>query len=182
MSQFIPSLKPCSTEMCTQTRKVHEVVFFLAMYLLSLGTGGHKPCLESFGADQFDDAHMEERKQKMSYFNWWNFVLCCGLLLGVTLIVYAEDYASWGIASTILTVNMAITIMIFYFGKRFYRYRLPEGSPLTRMSQVFVAAIIKRNMSHPSSPALLYEVSKLEKSQGRLLYHTNNLRLGINGK
>ncbi|KAH7853962.1 hypothetical protein Vadar_008557 [Vaccinium darrowii] len=176
MSQFIPSLKPCSTEMCTQTRKVHEVVFFLAMYLLSLGTGGHKPCLESFGADQFDDAHMEERKQKMSYFNWWNFVLCCGLLLGVTLIVYAEDYASWGIASTILTVNMAITIMIFYFGKRFYRYRLPEGSPLTRMSQVFVAAIIKRNMSHPSSPALLYEVSKLEKSQGRLLYHTNNLR------
>ncbi|KAG5557849.1 hypothetical protein RHGRI_007928 [Rhododendron griersonianum] len=176
MTQFIPSLKPCGTDLCTQTRKVHKVVFFLAIYLLSLGTGGHKPCLESFGADQFDDDHMEERKQKMSYFNWWNFALCCGLLLGVTLIAYAEDYASWGVASLILTVTMAITIMIFYFGKGFYRYRVPEGSPLTPMSQVLVAALRKRNMSHPSSPALLYEVPKSEKSKGRLLCHTNSLR------
>ncbi|XP_057476720.1 protein NRT1/ PTR FAMILY 5.6-like [Actinidia eriantha] len=174
MSQFIPSLKPCISKMCTNPGKVHEVVFFLAMYLISLGTGGHKPCLESFGADQFDDDHEEERKQKMSYFNWWNFALCCGLLLGVTLIVYVQDYESWGIASLILTVTMAVAIAIFYSGKPFYRYRVPEGSPLTPMLQVFVAAMRKRHVWHPSSPALLYEVPK--KAQGRLLCHTNNLR------
>uniref|UniRef100_A0A5B6ZFD3 Major facilitator superfamily protein n=1 Tax=Davidia involucrata TaxID=16924 RepID=A0A5B6ZFD3_DAVIN len=176
MSEFIPSLKPCNTEVCLRPRKVHEVAFFLAMYFISLGTGGHKPCLESFGADQFDDDHAEERKQKMSYFNWWNFALCCGLLLGVTLIVYVQDSVNWGAADLILTATMTITIIIFYCGKPFYRYRVPKGSPLTPMLHVLVAAITKRNLPYPSSPALLYEVPKSQKSQGRLLCHTNNLR------
>ncbi|XP_057979084.1 protein NRT1/ PTR FAMILY 5.6-like [Malania oleifera] len=176
MSQFIPALKPCNTDSCHQPRKVHEVVFFLAIYCISLGTGGYKPCLESFGADQFDDNHPEERKQKMSYFNWWNFALCCGLFLGVTLIVYAQDNVGWGIASLILTVVMAITIVIFYAGRPFYRYRFAEGSPLKPMLQVLVAAVIKRNVPYPSDPALLYEVPKAQRSQGRLLCHTNKLR------
>ncbi|XP_059666321.1 protein NRT1/ PTR FAMILY 5.6-like [Cornus florida] len=176
ISEFIPSLKPCDTEVCSHPRKVHEVVFFSAMYFISLGTGGHKPCLESFGADQFDDDHLEERKQKMSFFNWWNFALCCGLLLGVTLIVYVEDSASWGVADLILTVTMAISVIIFYSGKPFYRYRVPEGSPLTPMLQVLVAAMTKRNLTYPSSPALLHEAQKSEKSQGRFLCHTNNFK------
>uniref|UniRef100_A0A5B6ZH02 Uncharacterized protein n=1 Tax=Davidia involucrata TaxID=16924 RepID=A0A5B6ZH02_DAVIN len=176
MSELVPSIKPCDTDVCTHPRKVHEVAFFLAMYLISLGTGGHKPCLESFGADQFDDDHAEERKQKMSYFNWWNFALCCGLLLGVTLIVYVQDSVNWGAADLILTATMTITIIIFYCGKPFYRYRVPKGSPLTPMLHVLVAAITKRNLPYPSSPALLYEVPKSQKSQGRLLCHTNNLR------
>ncbi|KAF8395178.1 hypothetical protein HHK36_019120 [Tetracentron sinense] len=177
MSQLIPSLKPCDMGlMCHKPRKVHEVVFFLALYLVSVGTGGHKPCLESFGADQFDDDHSEERKKKMSYFNWWNFGLCSGLLLGVTVIVYVQDNVSWGIAYIILTVIMATTIVIFCIGRSLYRYRVPEGSPATPMLQVLAAAMTKRNLPYPSNPALLYEVPKPQKSQGRLLCHTTKLR------
>ncbi|CAN6705112.1 unnamed protein product [Malus baccata var. baccata] len=177
MSQFIPSLKPCSTKACQQPRKLHEVVLFIALYFISVGTGGHKPCLQSFGADQFDDDHTEERKKKMSYFNWWNFALCCGLFLGVTAIVYVQDYVSWGVADLVLTITMAFTIVTFYMGKAFYRYRIPEGSPLVPMLQVLVAAIRKRKLPNPSNPALLFEVPKSHKhSQGRLLLHTNRLR------
>ncbi|KAA8539671.1 hypothetical protein F0562_026363 [Nyssa sinensis] len=176
MSRFIPSLKPCDPDRCQQPSKVHELTFFLAMYFISVATGGYKPCLESFGADQFDDDHPEERKKKMSYFNWWNFALCCGLVLGVTFVVYVQDYVSWGVADLILTIAMTITIIIFYFGKPFYRYRVPRGSPITPMLQVVVAAIKKRHLPYPSSPALLYEVPKPEKSHGRLLNHTENLR------
>ncbi|CAN6565520.1 unnamed protein product [Malus baccata var. baccata] len=177
MSQFIPSLKPCSTKACQQPRKLHEVVLFIALYFISVGTGGHKPCLQSFGADQFDDDHTEERKKKMSYFNWWNFALCCGLFLGVTAIVYVQDYVSWGVADLVLTITMAFTIVTFYMGKAFYRYRVPEGSPLVPMLQVLVAAIRKRKLPNPSNPALLFEVPKSHKhSQGRLLLHTNRLR------
>ncbi|KAM1020083.1 hypothetical protein ACFX13_042125 [Malus domestica] len=177
MSQFIPSLKPCSTKTCQQPRKLHEVVLFIALYFISVGTGGHKPCLQSFGADQFDDDHTEERKKKMSYFNWWNFALCCGLFLGVTAIVYVQDYVSWGVADLVLTITMAFTIVTFYMGKAFYRYRIPEGSPLVPMLQVLVAAIRKRKLPNPSNPALLFEVPKSHKhSQGRLLLHTNRLR------
>lgn len=174
MSQFIPSLKPCDVGGCEKARKIHEVAFFLAMYSISLGTGGHKPCLQSFGADQFDDDHAEERKKKLSYFNWWNIAVCCGLFLGVTVIVYIEDNISWGVAILILTITMAVTAATFYMGKPYYRYRLPEGSGSTSMLQVLVAAMRKRKLPSPSNPALLYEVPNY-KIQGRLLGHTDRL-------
>lgn len=168
MSQFVPTLEP--------PRKIHQVVLFLGLYCISVGTGGHKPSLESFGADQFDDDHSEERMKKMSFFNWWNFGLCCGLLLGATVIVYVQDRVSWGVADLILATNMAIAIVIFYIGRPFYRYRLPQGSPLTPMFQVLVAAFRKRNLLCPSSPALLYELPELNNMKGRLLSHTNRFR------
>ncbi|CDP00147.1 unnamed protein product [Coffea canephora] len=176
MSELIPSIKPCNIDNCGHPRKVHEMAFFIALYSLSLGTGGFKPSLESFGADQFDDNHLEERKQKMSFFNWWNFVLCSGVLLSLTVIVYVQDHVGWGVASLVLTLSMAIGFIVFYLGKPFYRYRVPEGSPLMPMYQVLVAAIIKRNLPHPSNPDLLYEVPRSEHIKGRLLCHTSSLR------
>ncbi|KAK1570816.1 hypothetical protein Q3G72_007460 [Acer saccharum] len=177
MSEFIPSLKPCEiVGKCIQARKIHEVVFFIALYSISIGTGGIKPCLESFGADQFDDNHPEERKQKMSYFNWWNSALCCGLLLGVTVIVSIQDNLSWGIADLALAIFMAVTLVIFYMGKPYYRYRMPDGSPVKPLFQVLVAAFKKRKLSPPSNPSLLYEPPMSKMSQGRLLYHTSRLR------
>ncbi|KAI3519983.1 hypothetical protein L1887_09203 [Cichorium endivia] len=165
MSQFIPWFKPSKGI-------VHKLTFFIGIYMLSLGSGGIKPSLESFGADQFDDDNLEERKGKMSFFNWWNAALCSGLLLGVTVLVYLQDRINWGFAYLILTITMAITILIFYLGKPFYRYRVPQGSPLTPIVQVLVAAFIKRKLPHPSTPDLLYEVPE----SGRLLNHTNKLR------
>ena len=176
MSEFIPSLKPCDINKCHQPRKTHGVVFFLALYCISFGTGGFKPCLESFGADQFDDDNVEERKKKMSFFNWWNFTLCFGLMLGVTVIVYVQDNVGWGVANIILTVLMAITVIAFYVGRPLYRYRGPEGNPLKPILQVIIAAIRKRNLTCPSDPALLFEVLKSEKPKGRLLSHTTRLR------
>jgi len=176
MSQFIPSIKPCGTGICQQPRKVHEVIFFLSLYLISLSTGGYKPCLESFGADQFDDNHLGERKKKMSFFNWWNFALCFAMLLGATLIVYLQDFVSWGVACLIITILMALTVIAFCVGKPFYRYRRAEGNPLKPILQVLIAAVRKRNLSSPSNPAILYEVPESERSQGRLLRHTSRLR------
>ncbi|XWS65926.1 hypothetical protein CRYUN_Cryun05aG0155800 [Craigia yunnanensis] len=67
--------------------------------------------------EQISDDHLEERKKKMSYFNWWNLVLCCGLLLGVTVIVYVQEKVSWRFADLILTIVMTVTILTFYMGK-----------------------------------------------------------------
>lgn len=180
MSQLIPSLKPCNNEICDRTRKVHEVVFFLALYCIALGTGGFRPSLQSFGADQFDDDHLEERKMKMSFFNWWSFTLCSGIVSGATVVVYVQDFVSWGVAFLILTICMALTIIIFYMGMPFYRYRRTEGNPLMQILQVLIAAIRKRNLICPLNPALLHEIPKSENSQGRLLSHTSRLRYGSN--
>ncbi|XP_065852555.1 protein NRT1/ PTR FAMILY 5.6-like isoform X2 [Euphorbia lathyris] len=156
--------------------KVHEIVFFLGIYLISIGTGGHKPSLESFGADQFEDDHSEERKQKMSFFNWWNLGLCSGILFGVTLIVYVEDHVSYGVADVILALVMATSLVIFIVGRPFYRYRSPSGSPLTPMLQVVVSAVRKRKLQCPDDPCQLYHLSKSHMEQGRILSHTTKLK------
>lgn len=178
LSRVVPALKPCESDgTCHEVRRIHVVIFFVGIYLISVGTGGHKPSLESFGADQFDDDHPEERKKKMSFFNWWNFGLCCGLLLGVTLIVYLQDHISWAMADIVLTIVMAASILIFCLGRPFYRYRRTMGCPFTPMLQVLVAAITKRNLPYPSNPARdLYEVPRSEQTQGRLLCHTERLK------
>ncbi|CAA0829819.1 Protein NRT1/ PTR FAMILY 5.6 [Striga hermonthica] len=177
MSRVIPGLEPCGLGPCLEPRKIHVIVFFLAMYLISIGTGGHKPSLESFGADQFDDDHAGERKKKMSFFNWWCFGLCCGLLLGVTVIVYVQDHIGWATADVILTSVMAFTVVIFLIGRPYYRFRRPNGSPLTPLLQVLVAAFLKRNLEHPSELDKLHEVPRSGKDNGmRFLVHTERLK------
>ncbi|VFQ80404.1 unnamed protein product [Cuscuta campestris] len=179
-TQFIPGLKSCNLPNCRgggrPPRRAHKAAFYLAIYLISLATGGFKPCLESFGADQFDDSHREERKQKMSFFNWWNVSLCCGLLLGVTVVSYLEDYVGWGAAAAVLTAAMGISTLVFCSGRPFFRYRFAAGSPLRPLFQVIVAAIAKRKLDHPPTPELLYEVEKCKNPTTRLLSHTNSLR------
>ncbi|KAK4268704.1 hypothetical protein QN277_025318 [Acacia crassicarpa] len=180
LSWFLPALKPCDTDTaitaCSKPRRAHEVAFFFAIYLISIGTGGHKPSLESFGADQFDDDHATERRQKMSFFNWWSCGLCSGLILGVTFIVYVQDHVNWGVSDLILTGVMAFSLVIFIAGKPFYRYRTPTGSPLTPLLQVLVAATSNRKLPYPSHPGQLYEVPKSGKTGERFLCHTHKLK------
>lgn len=176
ISQLVPSLKPCNSDTCSKSPKLHELVFFIAIYLVSIGTGGHKPSLESFGADQFDDNHTEERRKKLSYFNWWSFGLCCGVLIGVTVIAYMQDNMGWGAGSITLTIVMFVGLVIFLVGRPFYRYRIPQGSPFTPMLQVLVAAVAKRNLPLPLDAGELFEVPISPKSKKRLLCHTDRLR------
>ncbi|XP_031486179.1 protein NRT1/ PTR FAMILY 5.6-like [Nymphaea colorata] len=184
LSELVPSLKPppCSSSTsgssayytCTKSLRTHKLAFFLALYLISLGTGGHKPSLESFGADQFDDNDDDERRKKVSFFNWWYFGLCSGVVLGVTLIVYVQDYVSWGAGFGVLAATTALAIVVLGFGVPFYRYRVPQGSTLTPMVQVLVAAMAKRKLPYPSDPSELHE---LETVPGRRrLRHTNRMR------
>ncbi|WCJ28371.1 Major facilitator superfamily protein [Euphorbia peplus] len=171
MSEFVPCLKPIDNNI-----KTHELVFFIGLYLISIGTGGHKPSLESFGADQFEDDHDQERKQKMSFFNWWNLGLCSGILIGVTLIVYVQDHVSYGVADVILALVMASSLAVFFIGRPFYRYRKASGSPLTPLFQVVVCAVRKRKLQLPSDSSQLCHISKSNVERGRILCHTNKLK------
>ncbi|ONK62017.1 uncharacterized protein A4U43_C08F35940 [Asparagus officinalis] len=170
MSQFIPSLKP------TKSLNLHKVVFYIAMFMTSIASGGYKPGIQSFGADQFDESHINERKKKMSFFDWWNFGLCSGMLLGVTVISYVEDNVSWGFGYSFMALVMFISFSVFIFGRKYYRYQHPKGSPLTPLIQVLVAAMSKRHLVLPSDAKHLYEVAEPAKCDRRLLCHTDRFR------
>uniref|UniRef100_A0ACD5XJA7 Uncharacterized protein n=1 Tax=Avena sativa TaxID=4498 RepID=A0ACD5XJA7_AVESA len=125
---------------------------------LAIGAGGIKPCVSSFGADQFDDGVPAERLKKNSFFNWFFFSIYIGSFLSGTVVVWVQDHCGWVIGLWIPTLFIALAIGSFLLGSSSYRVQKPLGSPIERVSQVLVAAFLKRNVGMPRDASLLYEL------------------------
>ncbi|KAK7385502.1 hypothetical protein VNO78_31224 [Psophocarpus tetragonolobus] len=180
MSASVPGIRPtCDPQDNCHATKGQSAVCFVALYLIALGTGGIKPCVSSFGADQFDDADEAEKEHKSSFFNWFYFSINIGALVAASLLVWVQTSVSWGWGFGIPTVAMAIAVVSFFSGTRLYRNQQPGGSPLTRMCQVIVASIRKYDVEVHNDKSALYEIEQDSEStiQGsRKLDHSNGLR------
>nr|AFK45252.1 unknown [Lotus japonicus] len=67
-----------------------KTLFFVALYVLSIGDGGHKPCVQTFAADQFDEDSPEEKEAKSSFFNWWYLGIVAGSTAAVFVVIYLQ--------------------------------------------------------------------------------------------
>ncbi|XP_027074027.1 protein NRT1/ PTR FAMILY 5.9-like [Coffea arabica] len=101
-----------------------------SLYLISLGQGGYNPSLQAFGADQLDDGdelpsnktdHSSDKRRL--FFQWWYFGICCGSLLGVSLMSYIQDTLGWGLGFAIPAISFLASIAIFLLGNRFYKHK-----------------------------------------------------------
>ncbi|KAG5554109.1 hypothetical protein RHGRI_011849 [Rhododendron griersonianum] len=180
LAATVPAFKPaeCGDSICPSATTAQYVVFFSGLYLIALGTGGIKPCVSSFGADQFDDTDSIERVKKGSFFNWFYFSINLGALVSSSLIVWIQDNAGWGLGFGIPALFMAIAIASFFSGTPLYRFQKPGGSPLTRVCQVLFASFRKCNSVVPADSNLLYETpDKTSAIKGsRKLEHTDELK------
>ncbi|KAF8394944.1 hypothetical protein HHK36_018883 [Tetracentron sinense] len=177
LSASVHGLKPsCDKDVCHPTGS-QSAVFFVALYLIALGTGGIKPCVSSFGADQFDETDEAEKKKKSSFFNWFYFSINVGALFASSVLVWIQMNVGWGWGFGIPAVAMAIAVVSFFSGTRLYRHQKPGGSPLTRIFQVLVASFRKFQVKVPADKSLLYEIANEESCiQGsRKLDHTKEL-------
>lgn len=178
LSASVPGLKPsCEGDRCHATMNQTEVCF-LALYLIALGTGGIKPCVSSFGADQFDDNDEYEKKKKSSFFNWFYLSINVGALIASSVLVWIQMNVGWGWGFGIPAVAMALAVIFFFSGTRLYRAQKPGGSPFTRILQVIVASFRKMKVEVPSDKSLLYETADEESSikGSRKLEHTNKFQ------
>ncbi|KAK7399862.1 hypothetical protein VNO78_11056 [Psophocarpus tetragonolobus] len=180
LSASVPALKPaeCLGTVCPPATPAQYAVFFFGLYLIALGTGGIKPCVSSFGADQFDDTDPQERIKKGSFFNWFYFSINIGALVSSTFIVWVQENAGWGLGFGIPAIFMGLAIGSFFLGTPLYRFQKPGGSPITRMCQVVVASVRKQNLAVPEDSSLLYETpdknSAIEGS--RKIEHSDELK------
>ena len=129
------------------------ILFFFSLYLVAVGQGGHKPCTQAFGADQFDGRNSEENKAKSSFFNWWYFGMNFGIVITYTVLSYIQENLSWGLGFGIPCIVMMAALLIFLLGTRTYRYSVKKDdrkSPFVRIGKVFIAAA-KNWRTMPSS-------------------------------
>ncbi|VAI90211.1 unnamed protein product [Triticum turgidum subsp. durum] len=143
---------------------VHRAAVYLGLYLVALGTGGIKPCATALGADQFDVADPAERVAKGSFFNWYYFSINIGSLLSATLLVWVQDNIGWTVGLAIPTVLIGFGLAVFVAGGKIYRYKPlgVGGSPLTRVSQVVVAAARNCRLELPDDTSTLHEHDRAE--------------------
>ncbi|KAJ9166901.1 hypothetical protein P3X46_021590 [Hevea brasiliensis] len=135
------------------------VFFFFSLYLVAFGQGAYKSCVQAFGADQFDEKDPGEHIAKSSFFNWWYFCLCSGILLARLFLVYIQDNLNWTFGFGIPCIVMVIALFIFLLGSKTYRYivKVEEKSAFQRIGQVFVATV--RNWRSSCSAIALEEES-----------------------
>ncbi|KAK6919289.1 Proton-dependent oligopeptide transporter family [Dillenia turbinata] len=170
---------PCPTqENCTEASTLQLGVFYVCLLFIVLGTGGIRPNVVTFGADQFDMTKSKVESRSWNYFNWYFFVLGMATLTSLTVVVYVQDNVGWGWGLGIPTISMAIAVIIFIVGCPLYKKVKPPGSPLIRWAQVVAAAVKKRKAVVLSDSNMLYQNMELDKAistNGRLL-HTDKFK------
>jgi dipeptide/tripeptide permease len=93
VSALLPSLRPppCSIgqHACARASAWTLLVLHLSLLCTSIGTGGTRPCVMAFGADQFELNN--GAKQRWSFFNLYFFGVELAKLAAITLVVYIQE-------------------------------------------------------------------------------------------
>ncbi|PSC75608.1 NRT1 PTR FAMILY -like [Micractinium conductrix] len=137
LSAWVPGLTPTPDEYATP---LQNAALYTSLYVIALGTGGIKPNVSAFGADQFDESDPQDRREKTSFFNWFYFFVNIGSLLAVTVIVWVQENVGWAVGFAIPAACMALAVVTFVAGSPLYTHVAPTESPLSRVFKVVWAA------------------------------------------
>ncbi|GKA35646.1 NRT1/ PTR family 8.2-like protein [Tanacetum coccineum] len=111
---------------------------------MALGTGGIKPCVSSYGADQFDDADEVEKKHKSSFFNWFYLSINVGALIASTLLVWIQDNVGWGSADRTKRIKKQTQVRV-----------LVDKSSLYETTDIKSAIVGSRKLDHTEDLSFL---------------------------
>ncbi|XP_028087939.1 protein NRT1/ PTR FAMILY 4.4-like [Camellia sinensis] len=160
----LPQLRPPQCNMvgggCVEAKGYKASIFYVALYLVALGSGCLKPNIISHGADQFQK---KDSKKLSSYFNCAYFAFCMGELVALTLLVWVQTHSGMDVGFGVSAAAMTMGLISLISGTLVYRNKPPRGSIFTPIAQVFVAAITKRKQICPSSPEMLHGSQNIDR-------------------
>ncbi|KAL3635425.1 hypothetical protein CASFOL_019972 [Castilleja foliolosa] len=163
LATSLPGMRPppCqnsrSPQQCTEATGRQLALLYAALYTIALGGGGIKSNVSGFGSDQFDTSNPKEEKAMIYFFNRFYFSISLGSLFAVTVLVYIQDNVGRGYGYGISAGTMIIAVGVFLIGTKLYRFRRPQGSPLTVIWRVMYNAWKRKRLSYPPQPSMLNE-------------------------
>lgn len=145
---------------CAKASPWQTGCLYAALYVTAFGAAGIRPCVSSFGADQFDDRDGNYKRRLDRFFNVFYLAVTVGAIAAFTVVVYIQMNHGWAAAFGTLALAMGASNALFFAGTPLYRHKAPGGSPLTRVAQVLVAAFRNRNADVTETGFVgLYEVA-----------------------
>ncbi|CAA7396501.1 unnamed protein product [Spirodela intermedia] len=153
----MPQLRPPQCNMlaegnhCVEAKGFKATIFFIALYLVALGSGCLKPNIISHGADQFAKDDPNQSKKLSTYFNIAYFSFCVGEFVALTALVWVQTRSGMDVGFGLSAAVMAAGLISLISGVLFYRNKPPQGSIFTPIARVLVAAITKRKQVCPSN-------------------------------
>lgn len=112
------------------------LIFFVALYLVALGSGCVKPNMIAHGADQFNQTNPSQSKKLSTYFNAAYFAFSMGELIALTILVWIQTHAGMDVGFGVSAAAMAMALISVVSGTLYYRNKPPQGSIFTPIAQV----------------------------------------------
>ncbi|KAI5593085.1 hypothetical protein BDE02_04G195800 [Populus trichocarpa] len=186
----LPQLKPPQCNMltggenCIEAKGFKTLIFFVALYMVALGSGCVKPNMIAHGGDQFNRSNPKQSKKLSTYFNAAYFAFSMGELFALTLLVWVQTNSGMDVGFGVSAAVMTMGLISLVSGTLYYRNEAPQGSIFTPIAQVFVAAMFKRKQTYPANPQMLHGSQNSVPSNGLVdpssdpcrLVHTQRFR------
>lgn len=137
-----PQLRPPKCIMTDRSQKCEEAkgyrasIFYVALYLVALGSGCLKPNIISHGADQFRKDDPTQYRKLSTFFNIAYLAFCMGELISLTLLVWVQTYSGMDVGFGVSAAAMAVGLISLVAGTYAYRNKPPQGSIFTPIAQV----------------------------------------------
>ncbi|XP_030471142.1 protein NRT1/ PTR FAMILY 7.3 [Syzygium oleosum] len=182
LSSFLFLIRPrgCGNQQipCGSHSSMEITLFYLSIYLVALGNGGYQPNIATFGADQFDEEDPREGHSKVSFFSYFYLALNLGSLFSNTILGYFEDEGMWALGFWVSAGSALAALVLFLGGTAKYRHFKPSGNPISRFSQVIVAASKKWRVEMTPGEDDLYEADGMDcsDSSSRKILHTHGFK------
>lgn len=123
----------------------------LGLVFIGVGTGGIKPCVSSFGADQFTQrrcinaAEVAHREHEISsFFHFFYFSINLGSVGSFIVTPLLRQHFGYSVAFAVPAVLLAIATLIFWSARNTYYRSPPAGSVLTQLWHTFGVAWKRR--------------------------------------